>query len=572
MLKKRSQLLKRILMTALAVVTITSSGCFTQYVHAEETPNAVAPADNVQPQGDTPSGTPKGEDPKGEKTKDDGDTTTPSAPVDTTPTTTNDFIMVGGDWVTPTATYGQYVNVVLPVVNMSVMNLNNVIVTPVIASNTEEWPFEITTSGYTQTIPDLPGRNNGQNDMDRRRELTWTFKTRADVLNGYYKLPFNVIYYNGDTYETCTLTTYVKVVGAPGSGNLSDGGSALSTPRVIVTGFTTDPETVHAGDTFTLTVHLKNTSSRTSVSNMQIDLTATEAGSDANSTYSTFLPTSGSNTLYVEKIGKNQTVDVSIELTAKSDLTQKPYPITMKMDYEDSDYNAFSASTNVSIPIKQEGRFELSSFEIAPTDIAVGTQTNVMFSIYNTGKTTMYNTQVKFEGDSIGGGDTFLGNIQAGGTGNVDAMVDGVAATMDDGTVKAVISYEDESGNVYTQEQEFSIYVYEEVYDDGDMMYDDMVYDEGGSSKGKIILIVVIVLVVLGGGITGLIFFLKHRKKVNAQKELEEGLEDENEEDLETDLFEEPVVEATAQAAETVADDIQIDLSILDTTNTDDIL
>ena len=111
-----------------------------------------------------------------------------------TPTSTNEFIMVGGNWITPVATYGRTVNVVLPVVNMSTTHLTNVVVTPVIASNTSEWPFEIETSGYTQTIPDLPGRGNGQSDMDRRRELTWTFKTRSDVLNGYYKVPFNVIY------------------------------------------------------------------------------------------------------------------------------------------------------------------------------------------------------------------------------------------------------------------------------------------------------------------------------------------------------------------------------------------
>ena len=49
-----------------------------------------------------------------------------------------------------------------------------------------------------------------------------------------------------------------------GSGRSSDG----SVPRVIVTGFDTNPAEVHAGSDFTLTIHLKNTSKKTKVQNM----------------------------------------------------------------------------------------------------------------------------------------------------------------------------------------------------------------------------------------------------------------------------------------------------------------
>lgn len=101
------------------------------------------------------------------------------------PSSTSDFVMVGGDWVTPVATYGQNVNIVLPIVNMGSVNLANISVTPVISNSVTEWPFEIETSGYTQTITDLPGKGNGQSDMDRRRELTWTLKTREDAPSGY---------------------------------------------------------------------------------------------------------------------------------------------------------------------------------------------------------------------------------------------------------------------------------------------------------------------------------------------------------------------------------------------------
>nr|MBQ8252577.1 hypothetical protein [Lachnospiraceae bacterium] len=445
------------------------------------------------------------------------DNTTEDQPL---PSSTSDFVMVGGNWVTPTATYGQLVNVVLPVVNMSGVNLANVTVTPVTSNLVSEWPFEIETSGYTQTITDLPGKGNGQSDMDRRRELTWTFKTRQDALSGYYKLQFNVLYYVGTEVETATLTTYVLVRGAAGSGNVeAEGGT--STPRVIVTGYETNPKEVHAGDTFTLTLHLKNTSQRTAVSNMLVNLTAPTEGTDADTSYAAFLPTSGSNTEYITTIGKGATVDLSIEMTAKADLLQKPYQIDVNMEYEDEDYTSYSSTADVSIPILQEARFELSTPEILPASITVGNEANVMFSIYNTGKITLYNVKVHFEDDTVKGGEVFLGKIEAGSTGAVDALVTGEAASVDDDIVKIVITYEDEAGKASTYEQEINLTVTEDVaigpedYLDEGMVEGD--YEAESSPVGKIVIAIVILFVV----VLIVVIVVVVRKKKQKKEDLE---------------------------------------------------
>ena len=429
------------------------------------------------------------------------------------PSSTSDFVMVGGNWITPVATYGQYVNVVLPVVNMSGVNLGNVTVTPVTSNLVSEWPFEIETSGYTQTIVDLPGKGTGQSDMDRRRELTWTFKTRQDALSGYYKLQFNVLYYVGTEVENATLTTYVLVRGAAGSGNVeAEGGT--STPRVIVTGYETNPKEVHAGETFTLTIHLKNTSQRTTVSNMLVNLSAPSEGMDADSSYAAFLPTSGSNTEYISQIGKGQTVDLSIEMTAKADLLQKPYQIDVNMEYEDEDYASFTSTADVSIPILQEARFELSTPEILPESITVGNEANVMFSIYNTGKITLYNVKVHFEDDTVSGGEVFLGKIEAGATGAVDALVAGEAPSTEDDIVKIVVTYEDEAGKKSTYEQEITLNVAEDMAPDMGMYMEDdlegMEYEEENSPVGIIIIIVVILLIVIA---VIVVFVLLAKKK-----------------------------------------------------------
>ena len=102
----------------------------------------------------------------------------------------------------------------------------------------------------------------------------------------------------------------------------------VSQPRIIVTGFETDPADVYAGDTFLLTIHVQNTSPDTAVSNVLFDLQAVEGGTEGTNgitnSYAAFLPTSGSSSIYVERMAAGSTHDLQIEMQAKADLSQKP--------------------------------------------------------------------------------------------------------------------------------------------------------------------------------------------------------------------------------------------------------
>ncbi len=446
---------------------------------------------------------------------------------DTTTVTADHFLMVGGTWVTPVANAGQEVSIVLPVVNMGKTNVTNAVVTPVLSTDTATWPFEITQSSYSQTIADLPGTDTGMSDMDRRRELTWNLKTRSDVGNGYQKISFNVRYFASDgSSQTTTLDTYIQTSGTAG---VSSDGKA-SVPRVIVTGFETDPETVHAGESFMLTLHLKNTSNATSVSNMLFEFDAVVEGKDADTTYASFLPTAGSNTIFVDKMEKNGTKDIQIEMEARSDLAQKPYAIDVNMSYEDEHVNSYTNKASVSVPVKQAARVDMSEPEVNPSSIDVGSEANIMFSIYNLGKTKLYNVKVSADSEFVSSGDAFVGNLDSGATGSVDMYVNGLAATTDDGTVKLNISYEDETGEATVIERNISLYVTEPVMDD-DMSYDDMSMDDQtgtGGGVGKAIPVIVVFLLLAGGG--AIIVSLK-KKKLKEQKKLEEDLIDLDEED-----------------------------------------
>ncbi len=392
-------------------------------------------------------------------------------------------------------------------------------------------------TSYLQTEPYIPGNQTYDAAMANRREFTFYFTARDDVMSGFYPLKFHIWYTKSGIRceEPAELTVYVRTVGKPGSGTIGGSGEETSgaKPRIVVTGFETNPAQVFAGDTFTLTVHVKNTSKEMAVTNLLFDMQAAVEGEDKTNTYAAFLPTSGSSSVYMDKISADTAADIEIEMTAKADLAQKPYVLEVNMKYDAGAMFDLTDTASVSIPINQESRFDISTPEVMPGDITVGSQSNVMFSIYNTGKTTLYNVQVKFYADSIEEATAFVGNLNSGATGNVDSMITGANATMDDGTINVDISYEDEAGNVSTETKTIMLYVSEEFYDDF-VMDDDMmmgIEGEEGESKprtGLIIGIVAAVVVAAGAGIILLVRLKKKKKEALLLADDLKSLDDDN--------------------------------------------
>ena len=307
-----------------------------------------------------------------------------------------------------------------------------------------------------------------------------------------------------------------------GGVSYSGGGSAGSgsVPRVIVTGFTTDPAEVRAGSNFTLTIHLKNTSKSTRVSNMLFDLSAPTEGSDEQTAAPAFLPASGSSSIYLEGIAANGTADISIQLNAKADLLQKPYSIDMSMKYEDSSATQIEATSSISIPVKQDARFEFSEFEISPESIAVGEEANVMCNLYNLGKIKLYNVKATFEGSCIDKEEVFVGNVESGASASIDAMVEGKKATKGPAKITMTLSYEDEAGEIKTMTKDFQLEVTEASESDLAAM------DMEAEDKGGIPVIPILILVAALAVIAAAVIIIRKKKKKQTLVE-EEALLDE---------------------------------------------
>ena len=478
-------------------------------------------------------------------------------------------LSVGDGQETPVYKAGEKAELKINVINKGNVDAQDVTIIPVI-KNAEDWPFDLDMLNNERDLGTVAAGGNqtavwGSGDD----KLT----VRDDVTGKSYKLVFEITYNDGEKVYQTEKYVFVKTVakekpadqGGQGSqggqntepqtpqggqqdnsgggvdtgdsggtaGDLgggmvynsepmtSGGGSGSvgdgSVPRVIVTGFDTEPGDVRAGTNFKLVVHLKNTSKRTAVSNMLFDFQAPSAGTDAAAEAPAFLPVSGSSTVYMEKIAAGGTQDISIDLNARADLVQKPYSISLSMKYEDSSAVQYEGQSSLAIPVKQEARFEFSEIQVSPDTVMAGEEANITCSLYNLGRVKMYNVKVRFEGDAIEGQELFLGNLDSGATGTIDGIVTAVAESYEESNCRLILSYEDDAGNVSSVEQKFTMMVNpEEDFTDTGMME---MTEEDSSSPLPGILLAVAAVIVIGMILAAVLIRKKKRDKAAAEEE-----------------------------------------------------
>ena len=351
----------------------------------------------------------------------------------------------------------------------------------------------------------------------------FVFNVKGNIKSNYFLIPFEIEYGikdgAGNIVTTYRITKSIDVCLFGKEEETTTSDVATSVPRIIVTGYETNPSKVMAGQEFELTVHLQNTSNRTAVSNVKVTLSSAD---------NVFLPSSGSSTEFIRTINRGATKDIVIKMKAQASLEQKPYVLTVACEYEGEKNAAYTASESISIPVYQEAKLKVTDVEIMPESMEVYGQANVMFSINNTGKSTLYNVQVSVDPSctSVQSDDAFIGNINSGSTGYADFMVTGIAPTTDDGKVKLIISYEDAAGEVGTFETEVNLFVYEPVYND--MPIDDEIFEDPGmmeeqSSSSSWIWILIGVAVVIVVIIVTVVLIKKAKKKA-LEKELNDEI------------------------------------------------
>lgn len=268
--------------------------------------------------------------------------------------------------------------------------------------------------------------------------------------------------------------------------NESQVNAAYVTPRLIVTGseITTGP--VNAGDDFELLIHLKNESTATQLNNVRIELESQD---------NEIIPANGTNVIYIDSIAKEADYDITVCLSARGDLQQKPYTLTLNYEYEDKDRNSFADSSVVTIPIIQTPELSLSEFKLSRKEIVLDGKTNVSFDLNNIGKDTVYNVSVEFEGEQIDDISTYVGNIDVSGSSTVDIALKGSAVGT--GNIVAHITFEDADGKTFSFDQNFDLEVAAKPVVDAEAQTGNSISVPAVAGIGAAVIIVVVAVNVI---------------------------------------------------------------------------
>ena len=367
---------------------------------------------------------------------------------------------LGENQSTPSANYSEVMNFDVNVRNTGYKTAYDVQVDMELSEDITKFPFEINDGNYD--------RQMGNMNPDQTVAVPFSMAVREKAKSGYYPIKFKIRYReneNGNFAAPIEDTFYVRVYGQDEDDSLdSDAGENERTKaRIVVDGFETDPAEIYAGQDFTLKVRMKNASSSITASNILFTFES-EAVSDSP----VFTTVNGSNSVVVNSLAPGATDTLTMKFSSSPTAEQRSYTITINEQYDSPEFKNAKEAVKIAVGLKQEARLNTGTIEVMPDSIEVGGETNVMFSINNTGKVMLYNVSAVFEADSIQKTEAYVGNIEPGKSGNVDTMITGTAPTMDDGKVRLSITYEDENGKVSTVEKEIQL-----------MVNDDQGMDEG---------------------------------------------------------------------------------------------
>lgn len=409
----------------------------------------------------------------------------------------------------PSGDAGDTITIRLPIKNRSAASFSGTTgyvtgaeIMPQLSSNVDEFPFEITELDYKRSLPSLPAGT--------KAVIEYQFKISKNATSGIKPVTFNAVYYVDGVAETTQFKVFVTVVkgAAPQTG--TDGKPiATSVPKVIIKSYQLEPEQLLAGGEFKLTMELLNTSATEAVKNLKITVKNDEG---------VILPaSSGSNTLYVSKINKESTVTTQISLQSAPDIAAKAHILTVSFSYEGgTTLTSYDAVETLSLPITQPIRLKLGE-PVIYGDAMLEQPASVSFSLYNMGKSTVYNMMVDIEGDGLRMEEPYYGsNVTSGSNMSADFnVIPSVSGTI---SANVVVTYEDVYGKQYTEKVPFQLNVMESFVPEQIDPGKEGMNPEPQTSGVSILLIIGIIL---GAAVIAIIVVTQVRK-ARRRRELEE--------------------------------------------------
>ncbi len=287
----------------------------------------------------------------------------------------------------------------------------------------------------------------------------------------------------------------------------------VSQPKVIVSHYSVNPSPAEAGEPFSATITLKNTSDTQSVQNMAVTVSCDSPN---------IVLQNDSNVIYVSKLKKGETTDIEVRYETDLDTPAGRYNITLTMEYDNSDAVTLAGAGTVPVTVSQPLRVVMEVPQI-PESANAGDTMPLEFQVMNMGRSPVYNVRVALNAPGLIPSETaFIGNMEAGTAmpGQMDVfvgtknMTEGYEGDDKYGNTSGTITliYEDAQGQEYTEETAFSMTIEEPVI----AAAADVEPEEEVKTAGQWWISVVIGGVIIGGLAAFLILRKKRGKRYEA--------------------------------------------------------
>lgn len=409
--------------------------------------------------------------------------------------------------------------VILPLMADGTVRDNTITVTPQLG-DTASSPIQV--KNYQKSFELAENKVNMKEDGSYG--LTTSYLVRFDFplvsnrQNGTYSLTLETEIVGGDGTKsqqnfTCyyTITDGQSVDSVNTINTVSYGGGGVtettpeSKPKVIVSRYALDVSPVPAGETFTATVTLKNTSETKNVQNMLVTVSCDS---------SNFVLQNPSNSIYVGGIKAGEVAEIEISYTTDLETPPQRYAVTLAMEYDDSDAVTMTSQGTILVEVMQTPRIELSPFQLDES-VNAGETFQMSFQAMNLGRSDLYNVRVEIAVPGLNPvGTAFIGDLAAGTSGtatvnvfagmvNADADANRYGATS--GVVRLI--YEDSGGTEYSEETDVHTTINELV-----IAAPDTAAEKQAEARASQWWIVVVIGLAFMGGIAVLILRRKGRR------------------------------------------------------------
>lgn len=181
-----------------------------------------------------------------------------------------------------------------------------------------------------------------------------------------------------------------------------------SQPIILITKSTCKPAAATAGKPFQVIVTLSNTSKEKAIQNMVVSVSC-------DSPDLTLL--NDTNTIYIEKLGKGASTDITLNYQAEKNITDGRYTINLSMSYDNTNAESLSSSGSVMVSVKQPLSVEMTMPQIASSATA-GDTLPLNFQVMNLGRSKIHNVRCEISGDGLYPMSTaFIGDMEPGTSG-----------------------------------------------------------------------------------------------------------------------------------------------------------